>query len=208
MAVQPVRAIHVAFATASVMLALAMIVVAGRAGAQGSPFNEFTVEILPDRFNPETCVVPRAVSGPKSTIVFWNRDSRQRRVIKPSPNSSSDEPLLDTGIIEPGERSGVWGPFEFLDDFVIYDPAVPAIQGRIVIPISNTATADCTPEAVSLPSPSPRTSPSPSVTTTPTASPTVGDPPRADRHPRCSGAIGTPPKTKEGCAIGVFISAQ
>jgi hypothetical protein len=108
---------------------------------QGEPL---VIVILPDRFNPRVCTVNRNARVP---IAFVNRDTKPRRVVvdelyAPEPGGLA----RDTGWIEPGETGRRTWSFGEIQDLTYRDHDNPALTGKIIVPLSNSAPTECNPD--------------------------------------------------------------
>jgi hypothetical protein len=144
---------------------------------------EFTVEILPNGFNPEECLINRD----NNYMYFLNKDTKPRRIVVDELYSPTDELLFDTGMIQPGERK-IFLYIVSIVDYEYRDFDNPSLTGRVFSTLTNEGASNCRPQP-----PTPTPTNTPTITPTPTA--TL---PAAQKPPRCIGL--------QGCSVAGVVS--
>lgn len=149
----------------------------------------FTVEVLDSGFNPLVCQVSRYDS-----VQFFNKSSKPVHIVQPDAGVSTNPPVADLGIVEPGKMSGPVIKSEGGDIHYI-DLETPSHTFTLTSPQrTENGPENCSPLP---PTPTPTLTPTPGPTRTPTplATPT----PRLPLYCKAQ-ALGAV-RGNEGCAV-------
>jgi hypothetical protein len=157
---------------------------AGRAETPARAGSLYTIEVLDSGFNPEVCVINRL----GDRVRWHNRTSKPVYIWRPDPNSPENPVIWDVGEVPPGGFSTelmATGNHDWP-----YEDKYTGRTGKVIVPISNNAAADCSPRP-----------PTPTPTNTPTRTPTRTATPAFTPFsvpPRCIGVA--------GCAVAIDIA--
>jgi hypothetical protein len=169
--------------TGAVLLAAGVLLGDGGGGAEAAGYETFTIDILPDGFNPPYCLVNRT----STDVYFRNKDTQPRRVVSDAAHG------LDTGWIDPGKTNSGWH-FDHYDIVNYHDYEDPSLMGVVASTFSQDAPSNCAPWT-----------PTPTKTATPTAtvSPTAPSRPEA-----CKGVMQVSRLPVKGCAVAPDLNSE